>query len=78
MDLNEDSINHMERSLLDIAIVISLNILELILHYRIIEGKDVPISKREADDVDDGIWEKFIERQNRTALKYLKMIGRFE
>ena len=64
--------------MLDVAIFISLNILELILHCRIIDGKDVPISNRDAEEVDRGNWDKFIIKQNRTALKYLYKIGELE
>ena len=64
--------------MLDVAIFISLNILELILHCRIIDGKDVPISNHDAEEVDRGNWDKLIIKQNRIALKYLYKIDDLE
>ena len=46
--------------MLDMAIYISLNILELVLYYRSIEGKDMPISNRDTEEVDKGNWEQFL------------------
>ena len=46
--------------MLDFAIHIALIILELVLIERIIEGNDKPITKREADDIALGNWEKFL------------------
>ena len=62
--------------MLDIAIFISLNILELTLYERHIDGKDMPIVKGEADQVSKGIWDKFMT--NNTAKKYLKKINELE
>lgn len=49
LELNDQANANMERSLLDVAIFISLSILELILHVRIIDGKDVHMSNRDAE-----------------------------
>ena len=78
LELNDEADWNYERSVLDVAIYISLNILELILYYRVIDGKDQPLKKHEADQVDRGNWEKFLKNHNRTALKYLKKIDQLE
>lgn len=62
--------------MLDCAIHISLMLLELHLYERIIEGRDLPITHREADEVDDAKWSKFV--QNKTITKYLSKIGDLE
>ena len=54
----------------------SLQILELSLYERVINGKDVNISKKEADEVRDGNWEKFL--QNNTARKYLNQMEKLK
>ena len=72
LDLSDESNEDLERSVLDFAIFISLNVLELSLYERHINGKDMPISKKEADDVQKGNWDKFVT--NTRAKKYLKMI----
>ena len=72
MDLSDESNEDLERSRLDFAIFISLNILELSLYERHINGKDMPISNRELDDVQKGNWNKFVT--NGTAKRYLKKI----
>lgn len=45
LDLSEEADQNLERSMLDIAIHISLLILELSLYERIIQGQDRPLSK---------------------------------
>lgn len=45
LELNDEANADIERSMLDFAIYLALNILELILYERIIEGKDRLISK---------------------------------
>ena len=78
LELTEAANFDIERSMLDYAIVISLSILELILFYRIIDGKDVPIPNEEAELVDKGQWKNFVKKLNKTALKYLSMIDDLE
>ena len=68
MELNDDADRDLERSYLDMAIYISLNILELVIYYRSIEGKDMPISNRDTEEVDRGNWEQFLLSSNREAL----------
>ena len=73
LELTEENNLNLERSMLDKAILLSLNSLELILYERIIDGKDVvKISKAEADDVGNGDWSKFVK--NKTILKNLQKI----
>ena len=45
---------------------------------QVIDGKDITISKRSADDVIHGNWEKFVIKQSRSALKYLAKIDELE
>ena len=78
LELNKAANDDIERSMLDQAIYISLNILELILHFRIIDGKDVHITKEQAELVDKGKWKQFVKKLNRTALTYLDMIDDLE
>ena len=78
LELNDQANMNMDKSFLDVAIFVSLSILELILHCRIIEGKDVPMSNREAEEVDRGDWDKLLIKQNRTALKFLYKIDELE
>ena len=78
LELNDEANFDPERSMLDYAIYISLAILELILNFRIIDGKDVTITKHQADQVDKGQWKQFVKKLNRTALTYLDMIDDLE
>lgn len=54
--------------MLDMAIYVSLNILELVLYARSTEGKDLPISQRDTEEIDRGNWEQFLLSSNREAL----------
>ena len=76
LELSDEANQNLERSVLDCAIHISLNFLELVLIERIIDGKDIFISSGEADDIGNGNWEKFV--QSKTILKYLSQIGELE
>ena len=71
MELSDEDNKNLERSVLDCAIHIALNMLELMLIERIIEGNDKPLSVRDIDDVREGNWEKFISKEDEMTVRYL-------
>ena len=77
LELTEEANKNLERSVLDCAIHIALNMLELILIVRIIEGNNKPITIRDIDDVRVGNWEKFVI-DDKMTIKYLQMIPDLE
>lgn len=79
MELSDEANSNPESSVLDCAIMISLNMLELNLYERQLEGKDTPITNRQADEISNGNWDKVITGPDRkTTLKYLGMIPDLE
>ena len=76
LELSDAANADLERSMLDAAVHTALIMLELSLYERIIKGFDMPITKREADDIEHSRWGKFM--QNKTVLKYLGKINELE
>ena len=74
LDLSEEANKNLERSVLDIAILISFIYLELLLYERVIEGRDTRLTSKDAGMVHDrGEWSTLTK--NATILKYLGMVG---
>ena len=76
LELSDAANADLERSMLDAAVHTALIMLELKLYERIIQGHDMPITRREAHDIEHSRWDKFV--QNKTVLKYLGKINELE
>ena len=77
MDLSPEANAHLERSLLDCAVHISLFMLEIALYERIIIGKDSkPLDVREIDMIEEGRWDHIIK--NKTTIFFLNQIKELE
>ena len=61
LELNDEANKSFDRSYLDCAIHITLNMLELVLIERMLSGKDQEIEKSDAADIGRGKWETFLK-----------------
>ena len=76
LELSDAANADLERSMLDAAVHTALMMLELALYKRLVEGRDMPITKREAHDIEHSRWGKFV--QSKSVLKYLGKIDDLE
>ena len=67
LELSDDANKSFDRSLLDCAIHITLNMLELVLIERMLSGKDEDLEKSEASDIGKGKWETLLDIEEKVS-----------